>query len=68
MEICHELDKLGSKFMVSYDDRKEILNSFEKYNIVKIPIRYSGQLFNKDYKNELVITNYKPSSIQESLF
>ena len=68
VEICHELDKLGSKFMVSYDDRKEILNSFEKYNIVKIPIRYYAQLFNKDYKNELVITNYKPSSIQESLF
>ena len=34
---------------------------------MKIPIRYSGQLYNKNYKNELVITNYEQAG-QESLF
>jgi len=65
--MCNEINELGGRFMVSYDDRKEVTDAFENYNIIKIPIRYSGQLFNKDYKNELVITNYEPTS-QASLF
>jgi len=67
VKMCDEINELGGKFMVSYDDRKEVIDAFENYHIMKIPTRYSGQLFNKDYKNELVITNYKPIG-QASLF
>ena len=67
VKMCDEINDLGGKFMVSYDDRKEVTDAFENYNIMKIPIRYSGQLYNKDYKNELVITNYEPTG-QASLF
>ena len=54
--------------MVSYDDREEVTDAFKQYNIHKIPCRYAGQLFAKDVKNELVITNYEPASIEASLF
>ena len=67
VKMCDELNELGSKFMLSYDDRKEVTYAFENYNIMKIPVKYSGQLYNKNYKNELVITNYEPVG-QESLF
>ena len=66
-KMCNEISELGGNFMVSYDDRKEVKDAFKNYNILKIPVRYSGQLYNKNYKNELVITNYEPAG-QESLF
>jgi DNA adenine methylase len=67
IKMCDEINELGGKFMVSYDDRKEVTDAYKNYNIMKIPIRYSGQLYNKNYKNELVITNYEQAG-QESLF
>ena len=67
VKMCDEINELGGKFMVSYDDRKEVTDAYKNYNIMKIPIRYSGQLYNKNYKNELVITNYEQAG-QESLF
>jgi len=68
VNLCHTIHHSGGNFMVSYDDREEVTDAFKQYNIHKIPCRYAGQLFAKDVKNELVITNYEPASIQASLF
>ena len=40
---------------------------YKDYEIVKIPIKYAGQTTGNDYKNELVITNYKPN-VQMGIF
>jgi DNA adenine methylase len=60
----------GGKFMISYDDKEDIYNLYNKYNIHSIPVQYSTNRAkgtqDKMY-NELVITNYKVLK-QESLF
>ena len=68
VEICKDIDSKGAKFMVSYDDRKTVEESFKDFNIIKIPVIYSGQQHKRDYKNELVIINYDPPNVQKSLF
>ena len=50
--------------MVSYDDRTFIKELYKEYIITKIPIKYSGQVHNRNIKNELVITNYIPHNQQ----
>ena len=68
VNLCNQIHDENGMFMVSYDDRKEVTDAFSNYNIHKIPCRYAGQLFNKNVKNELVITNYEPAGIQHQLF
>ena len=63
-EMCKQIDEEGGKFMVSYDDHPLVNDLYKDYKIIKLPIKYSGQLHNKDYKNELVIVNYEPTSQQ----
>ena len=38
------------------------------YNIEIIPVIYAGQTTDRQYKNELVITNYEQPAIQETMF
>ena len=66
--LCNEVNANGGKFMVSYDNRDEVRDIYDKYYITEIPIVYAGQLHKRDTKIELVITNYKPEAIQKSLF
>jgi len=66
--LCNEVNANGGKFMVSYDNRNEVRDIYDKYYIAEIPIVYAGQLHKRDTKIELVITNYKPEAIQKSLF
>jgi len=54
----------NGKFMISYDDHRLVHELYDKYIITEIPVKYSGQLHGKDYKNELVITNFKPVNYQ----
>ena len=54
--------------MVSYDDNENVYELYKNYNIEKIPVIYAGQTTNREYKNELVITNYSQPNIQKSLF
>ena len=68
VEICKDIDSKGANFMVSYDDRKSVEESFKDFTIIKIPVIYSGQQHKRDYKNELVIINYDRPTIQKSLF
>jgi DNA adenine methylase len=63
-EMCKQIDEEGGKFMVSYDDHPLVNDLYKDYEIIKIPVKYSGQLHNKEYKNELVIINYEPTSQQ----
>ena len=58
--MANQIDKHGGKFMISYDDHDLINDLYKNYEILKIPIQYAGQTTGDDYKNELVITNYKP--------
>jgi len=67
-EMCKKIDSEGGKFMVSYDDHAVINDMYKDFAIMKIPIKYSGQLHNKNYKNELVIMNYEPINTQEQLW
>ena len=66
-ELVKTVDKTGAKFMVSYDDRDIVKELYKDFIINKIPIIYAGQTTNRDYKNELVITNYEPNNQQVSL-
>ena len=67
-ELVKTIDKAGAKFMVSYDDRSLVMELYKDFRIKKIPTKYSGQNHKKDYKNEIVITNYEPSNQQEDLW
>ena len=67
-EMCKKIDEANGKFMVSYDDHSLVHKLYKNYNILKIPIKYSGQLHGNDYKNEIVITNYEPINTQEQLW
>jgi DNA adenine methylase len=67
-DICNEIHANKGKFMVSYDNREEVRELYRDYKITEIPIIYAGQLHKRDMKIELVITNYKPQRMQESLF
>jgi|TARA_R110000744_G_scaffold150693_2_gene264063 DNA adenine methylase len=66
-ELVKTIDKAGAKFMVSYDDREIVMELYKGFIINKIPVKYAGQTTNRDYKNELVITNYEPNNQQVSL-
>ena len=68
LDICNIINNAGGKFMVSYDDDKKVYELYNEYNIEKIPVIYAGQTTKREYKNELVITNYKQPAIQEKLF
>ena len=54
--------------MVSYDDNKNVHILYKDYRIEKIPVIYAGQTTKREYKNEIVITNYEPPSVQETMF
>ena len=66
-EICKEIDKHNGRFMISYDDRYEVKDLFNGYNIIPLKVLYSGMQHNKTEKTELAICNYQPSG-QGSLF
>ncbi len=66
--IANTINSEGGKFMISYDDHKLIHELYKNYKIIKIPVKYSGQLHNKNYKNELVILNYEPANYQLTIF
>ena len=66
--MCKEIDSANGKFMVSYDDRKEIRDLYKDYNIQIIKTIYAGQQHNRVEKNELVIMNYQPAGAQSALF
>ena len=51
--------------MVSYDDRDIVKEMYKDYNIEILTTTYSGS---HETKNELVIMNYEPVKIQQSLF
>lgn len=65
--MANTINEEGGKFMISYDDHSLIHELYKKFNILKIPIKYGGQLHNRNYKNELVITNYTPHNVQMRL-
>jgi DNA adenine methylase len=67
-EMCKRIDSEGGKFMISYDDHDYVNDTYSNFRIKKIPIKYAGQMTGKDYKNELVITNYEPINTQEQLW
>ena len=66
--ICRVIDEKGGRFMVSYDDKPEVHELYEEWQIDAIPVKYAGQTTKRDYKNELVITNYERVQHQENLF
>ena len=66
-DAVKKIDEEGGKFMVSYDNHELVNELYADYTINKIPIKYSGQVHAKDYKNELVITNYIPPNQQMSM-
>ena len=68
LEICNIINSAGGMFMVSYDDDEKVHELYAEYNIEMIPVIYAGQTRKREYKNELVITNYKQPAIQEQLF
>ncbi len=63
--LCQQIDNAGGKFMVSYDDRDIVKEMYKDYNIEILTTTYSGS---HETKNELVIMNYEPVKIQQSLF
>jgi len=67
-EMCKQIDNEGGKFMISYDDHEYVNDKYKDFDILKIPMKYSGQTTGNDYKNELVITNYQPTNTQEQLW
>jgi site-specific DNA-adenine methylase len=67
-EMCKRIDNEGGKFMISYDDHDYVNDTYSNFRIKKIPIKYAGQTTGRDYKNELVITNYEPINTQEQLW
>ena len=66
-KMTSEIDKKGGKFMVSYDDHELVWELYKDFEITTIPVIYAGQTTKRNYKNELVITNYKPESEQLTL-
>ena len=66
-DMVSEIDDKGAKFMVSYDDHELVWDLYSDFNILAIPVKYAGQTTNKDYKNEIVITNFEPESQQLTL-
>jgi|TARA_Y100000310_G_scaffold4410_1_gene5290 DNA adenine methylase len=67
--FCDEINEGNGKFMVSYDNREEIKKLYSDYNVTEIGTRYAGATEAREkIFTELVITNYDPVSIQETLF
>ncbi len=66
-EMAKDIDNNGGKFMISYDDHTLVNELYKDYLIEKIPVKYAGQNVGDDYKNELVIMNYKPTNKQLTL-
>jgi len=66
-EMCHTINDNDGNFMVSYDNRSEIMDLYKGYFINVIKLIYSGQQHHRIEKKELVITNYLPKA-QTSLF
>jgi len=66
-KMCKDIDSHNAKFMVSYDDRKEIRELYKDFNIKVIKTIYAGQQHHRITKNELVIINYHPTE-QHTLF
>ena len=66
--ICNKINDAGAKFMVSYDDNKNVHILYKNYRIEKIPVIYAGQTTKREYKNEIVVTNYEPPAVQETMF
>tara|TARA_R100000687_G_scaffold78469_1_gene71866 strand:+ start:243 stop:1070 length:828 start_codon:yes stop_codon:yes gene_type:complete len=60
-ETCDFIDKSGSKFMMSYDKKREILDLYEDYNLNFIKTKYVGTKPEDRGKirTELLITNYE---------
>jgi len=63
-KMAKEIDTNGGKFMISYDDHALVNELYQDYLIKKIPVKYAGQNVGNDFKNELVIMNYKPKNEQ----
>ncbi len=61
---CDDINNLGAKFMVSYDDKKVIRDLYKDYNIRTIETMYAGSAIKK-VVSELVIMNYEPMSQTE---
>ena len=68
MMLCNKINSAGSYFMVSYDDDPKVHEIYKHYNIEKIPVIYAGQTHKRDFKNEIVITNYNRPAVQKTLF
>lgn len=68
LDICNKINDADAQFMVSYDDNPNVHELYKNYNIEKIPVIYAGQTTNRDYKNEIVITNYERPFVQKTLF
>ena len=68
LHICNRINDAGGKCMLSYDDDKNVHKLYKRYNIEAIPVIYAGQTSKREYKNELVISNYTQPTIQENLF
>ena len=66
--MCKKINTNGGKFMVSYDDRKEVRELYKDFNIEIIKTIYAGQQHHRIEKNELVITNYIAPNVQKTLF
>ena len=67
-DICDRINENGGNFILRYDDRPEVHELYSNYQIDAIPVKYAGQTTKREYKNELVITNYSRISYQETLF
>ena len=67
-EMCKEINSNGGKFMVSYDDRDEVRELYQDFNVDVIKTIYAGQQHHRVEKNELVITNYNQPHSQVTMF
>jgi len=68
-EICDSINEAGGKFMVSYDNRDEIREIYKDYNVDDIQTKYAGaKSARSKIFTELVIMNYEPPSVQETLW
>lgn len=68
-DCVNRIDKVGSKFMVSYDHREEVKELYKNYNIKTLNLKYSGatdKARDKERK-EYIIMNYEPET-QGELF
>lgn len=68
----NSIDGNGGKFMISYDDNKEIREMYNRYNIIEITTKYAGRNSHVEDTNkeftELVIMNYEITTNQTNLF